>query len=144
MNLIFDKLNEKDLEDVALLYDAERPVITNREKMKKTFNLLKYNKDYFMITAKIDEEIVGFAKAVIHHDIFEENNNFMTIWSVRVKNEFRRQGVGTKLFYYIEKLAKEINCDFICLIAEKENEKANYFYRKLGYQCENGYVKFIN
>ena len=61
MNLIFDKLNEKDLEDVALLYDAERPVITNREKMKKTFNLLKYNKDYFMITAKIDEEIVETA-----------------------------------------------------------------------------------
>ncbi len=143
MNLVFERLKEEELEDVALLYDSEVDRITNRNKMKQTFNLLKSNKDYCMITAKIDGQVVGFAKAIINHDLFEENNNFMTLWSVRVKKEFRRKGIGTKLFKYIETMAKEYNCDFICLIANKKNKGANAFYQKIGYDRENGYVKFL-
>lgn len=81
MKLIFDKLKEEDLEEVAQLYDAERPMNTNRIKMKETFKKIKDNPDYQMIVVKCNGIIVGFAKAIIHHDIFEENNPFITIWS---------------------------------------------------------------
>ena len=143
MNLKFDKLTEKDLEEVAILYDAERPITTNRIKMVKTFNQIKDNPNYQMIVVKKEKEIVGFAKIVIHHDIFEENNPFITIWSLRVKKEYRRQGIATELFHYIENIAKEKNCEFICLMADKENESANKFYQSLGYECENGYLKIL-
>lgn len=143
IDLTFEQLREEHLEEVAMLYDAERPMDTNRVKMKQTFLKIKDNPDYCMIVVKHQEEIIGFAKVVIHHDIFEENNPFITIWSVRVKNTYRKQGIGTKLFQYIEKLAKDNHCEFICLIAEKENIGANTFYQKLGYECENGYVKFL-
>lgn len=144
MEINFSELEEKDLEQVAELYDAERPNQTNREKMYQTFQIIKDNPDYKMIVGKQGDEIVAFVKAIIHHDMFEENRPFMTIWSVRVNEKYRGQKIGTRLFEYIETLAKEIDAEFICLIAEKENQVANCFYEKLGYQCENGYVKFLN
>lgn len=143
MKLIFEKLKEEELEEVALLYDAERNVITNREKMIKTFNRIKDDEDYYMITAKLDDEVVGFTKAILNHDIFEENNDFITVWSLRVKKEFRRKGIAIRLIKYIEEIATNINCEFICLIAEKNNVSANSLYKKLGYKCENGYVKVL-
>lgn len=143
LNLNFEELKKEDLEAVRELYDAERPMNTNRAKMKKSFSGIKNNPAYRMIVVKSDEVIVGFANIVIHHDIFEECNPFMTIWSVRVKREYRRLGVGTKLFEHIENVAKKMNCEFICLIAERENIEANEFYKKLNYSCENGYVKMI-
>lgn len=143
MNLKFEKLTEEDLEAVAILYDAERPVTTNRTKMKKTFSQIKNNPDYQMIVVKEFQEVVGFANIMIHHDIFEENNPYMTIWSLRVKKEYRRLGIATNLFQYIETIAKEKNCEFLCLIADKTNEGANKFYKSLGYECENGYLKIL-
>lgn len=143
LELTFDSLKEEELEEVAKLYDAERPITTNRVKMKQTFAKIKDNPDYQMITVKNNGIIVGFAKVTIHHDIFEENNPFLTTWSVRVKKEYRRQKVGTRLFEYIEKIANDMNCEIICLIANKNNSGANQFYKKLGYKCENGYVKFL-
>ncbi len=44
--LTFDRLKEEELEEVAKLYDAERPIITNRVKMKQTFAKIKDNSDY--------------------------------------------------------------------------------------------------
>lgn len=85
VDLIFEKLKEEDLEEVAQLYDAERPMNTNRIKMLQTFKKMKDNPDYQMIVVKYNSVIVGFAQVIIHHDIFEENNPFITIWSVRVK-----------------------------------------------------------
>lgn len=144
MNIIFEKLKENDLETIAKLYDSERPITTNREKMYQTFEKIKNNPDYYIIVAKQNAEIVGFANAFIHQDIFEENKPFMTIWSVRIKKEYRRQGIGRKLFQYLEEIAHNIDCQFICLIAEKSNIGANAFYEKLGYKCENGYIKMLN
>lgn len=43
LELTFDKLKEEELEEVAKLYDAERPITTNRVKMKQTFAKNKNN-----------------------------------------------------------------------------------------------------
>ncbi len=144
MNIIFEKLKKEDLEEIAKLYDSERPMTTNRIKMYKTFDKIKNDNNYKMIVAKLSNEIVGFATVIINQDIFEENNPFMTIWNVRVKKEYRKQGIGKQLFQYIEKIANTAHCEFICLVAEKNNVSANVFYEKLGYKCENGYIKMMD
>lgn len=143
MDLIFDQLKEADLEEVAQLYDAERPMKTDRNKMKQTFNEIKGNPDYRMIVVKHEGIIVGFAKVVIHHDIFEKKNPFFTIWSVRVKKEYRRMKIGTRMFRYIEDMANSMNCEFICLLADTDNQGANEFYKNLKYEKANGYVRIL-
>lgn len=143
MDLVFGYLTEEDLEDVKELYDAERDVQTNMEKMKVTFAKIKDNPDYKMITVKHEGELVGFAKVVVHHDIFEDNNPYFSIWSVRVKLGYRRKGIATKLFEYIETLAKSMNVEFICLFADKDNKAANEFYKSINYDLDYGYVKWL-
>lgn len=143
MELIFDKLKEDDLEEVAQLYDAERPVNTNRNKMLQTFSKIKDNPDYQMIVVKFNGIIVGFAEVIIHHDIFEENNPFITIWSIRIKKEYRRLKIGTRLFEYIENMARKMNCEFMCLLADENNVAANEFYKSLNYEQINGYLKIL-
>ena len=48
------------------------------------------------------------------------------------------------MFNYIYEFAKENNCNFVSLIAEKDNKIAQAFYEKLGYNKEVGYVKLVN
>jgi len=139
----FEDIKEEDLSIVAELYDSESEYKTDLSKMKESYNKIKDNEFYKMIIAKEVEEIVGFAYINIHQDIFEKCKPFMTVWSLRVKETSRRKGIGTKLFKYIEDLAREIDCSFICLIAEVDNLGANSFYKSLNYNKENGYVKFI-
>lgn len=139
----FENIKKEDLSIVAELYDSDSEYKTDLSKMKESYNKIKDNEFYKLIVAKEDEAIVGFAYINIHQDIFEKCKPFMTIWSVRVKENYRRKGIGTKLFKYIEDLAREIDCSFICLIAEEDNVVANKFYKCLNYNKENGYVKFI-
>lgn len=96
-----------------------------------------------MIVVKFNGIIVGFAKVIIHHDIFEENNPFITIWSIRIKKEYRRLKIGTRLFEYIENMARKMNCEFMCLLADENNVAANEFYKSLNYEQINGYLKIL-
>lgn len=41
LELTFDRLKENELEEVAKLYDEERPITTNRVKMKQTFSIIQ-------------------------------------------------------------------------------------------------------
>lgn len=141
--LVFDILKENELEQVIKLYDVERTIKTNIEKSKLVFKEVINDSSICMITAKIKGEIIGFAQLQIHKDIFEEYNPYITVWSVRIKKEYRRKRFGTKLFEQIEKIANQNNCEFICLLADKENNVANCFYTKLGFETENGYVKVL-
>lgn len=142
MDITFDRLKEAELGEIAKLYDAERiGIVTSQEKMKKVFKQIENNPDYILLTAKKEGKIVAFAKIVVHEDIFEECKPYMTIWSVRVKKEDRRNKIGTVLFQKIEELAKQRNCDFLCLCADKENSIANAFYQSLKYTKVNGYIK---
>lgn len=142
-NIKFRKMLTEDLNQVVALYDSERNSPTDKNKMITVYDEVKDNPDYYFLVGEKDNQIVSFAKIIINKDIFESCNPFITVWSVRVKKELRGNGIGTKMFNYIESIAKKINCQFICLLAEKENVNANIFYNKLGYSCENGYVKFL-
>ena len=139
----YERLTQKDLEQVIDLYDKERPVRTEKIKAKEAFENIMENPEYILLVAKIETEVIAFAKMEIHQDIFENCKPYMTVWSVRVKEKYRRKKVGTNLFKQVEKMAEEKGCEFFCLLAEKENKAANHFYKSLGYELVNGYLKSI-
>lgn len=59
IDLTFEQLREEYLEEVAQLYDAERPMNTNRIKMKQTFHKIKDNQNYQMIVVKHNDRITN-------------------------------------------------------------------------------------
>ncbi len=40
-------------------------------------------------------------------------------------------------------MAKEMNCGFICLLADTDNIGAKKFYKKLNYKYATGYIKVL-
>lgn len=144
MQLIIEKLKLEDLKEAISIYDNNHGLETNYEKLVDVYESIYYNPLYHNIVAKLDGKIVGLATIIINYDIVEELKPFLTIWNFGIKEEYRRQKIGTKMFDYIYKFAKENNCDFISLIAQNENKIAQSFYEKLGYNKEVGYVKLIN
>ena len=85
-----------------------------------------------------DGELVGFMNVILHEDIVEECKDFATVWNVRAK--YKRQGIATKMFQYMENELRKLEVDFIDLTAVN-TEEANAFYQSLGYEKENGYFK---
>ena len=107
--------------------------------MYEKFNKLKNDEHYLFYSAvTADGELVGFMNVILHEDIVEECKDFATVWNVRAK--YKRQGIATKMFQYMENELRKLEVDFIDLTAVN-TEEANAFYQNLGYEKENGYFK---
>lgn len=143
-NLTIEKLKKEDLQEAISIYDNNHNLTTNYEKLFKEFDNIDNNPDYNNIVAKLDGKIVGFATIVINHDIVEELKPFLTVWNLGVHKDYRRSKIGTQMLDYIYEYAQSLDCQFIALIAEKNNIIAQQFYDSLGYIKMIGYVKLIN
>ena len=144
MNIIIEKLRKNDLKEAISIYDDNHNLKTNYEKLLNQYDLIYNNPAYNNIIAKVDGKIIGLATIIINYDIVEELKPFLTIWNFGIKEEYRRQKVGTKMFEYIYEFAKKNDCEFISLIADTDNVIAQSFYESLGYIKEVGYIKLIN
>ena len=144
MDVMIEKLKKEDLKEAIAIYDTNYNVKTNYDKLIKEYDKIYNNPDYNNIVAKIDNKIVGLATIVVNHDIVEELKPFLTVWNLGVHKDYRRMKIGTEMLNYIYKYAKQLDCEFIALITEKDNEIGQKFYESLGYYKQVGYVKLIN
>ena len=127
------------MEQLPDLYKSGFGKDTNVQKMYEKFNKLKNDEHYLFYSAvTADGELVGFMNVILHEDVVEECKDFATIWKVRAK--YKRQGIATKMFQYMENELRKLEVDFIDLTAVNTKE-ANAFYQSLGYEKENGYFK---
>lgn len=144
MEILIEKLRQEDLVVAINIYDKNYNTTTDYDKLLAVYKNIYNNPAYHNIVAKINNEIVGLATIIINYDIVEQLKPFLTVWNFCVKEEYRRNKVGTKMFEYIYQFAKQNKCEFISLIAEKGNTVAQSFYEKLGYIKEVGFVKLID
>lgn len=144
MNVVIEKLEKKDLKNAIEIYDVENSVKTNYDKLLSIYDNIYNNPLYHNIVAKVDGKIVGLASIIINYDIVLELKPFLTIWNFVIKKEYRRKGIGTKMFEYINEFAKKNNCNTISLITEPNNLVAQSFYDSLGYTKLVSYVKLVD
>lgn len=62
------------------------------------------------------------------------DKSYVEIAELYVREEYRRQGVATKLMNYIENIFKERNIKKFQLLTGKDNTAARAFYEKFGYK----------
>ena len=144
MEILIEKLKSEDLKDAINIYDKNHNTTTDYNKLLAVYDNIYNNSAYHNIVAKVNNKIVGLATVIINYDIVEQLSPFLTVWNFSVREEYRRNKIGTRMFEYIYQFAKQNKCDFISLIAEKDNIVAQTFYEKLGYIKEIGYVKLID
>ena len=114
-----------------LFLDVEE--VISMERLNK---LLETDSIY---VAKINGEIVGY----IIIDIKEKDNGFMryrkllSIDTLCIDEDFRGQGIGTKILEFAKNIAKEQNCTDMHLTVNPNNENAIKVYEKFGMKVYN-------
>lgn len=145
MKVTFSLLQEADLQETyQLCLDSfgESPAFA---EIQKTWELCKEDPHYRFLVGKINGTIVAYASMILFHNLFDGLRPIATLWYVCVSKTFRGCGVGTQLFQEIERIARAEQVEIITLTCLTENEKAQKFYRSLGYKedKEKAFVKYL-
>lgn len=124
---IIAKLHKLHVENRPDFYiENEHPI--NKKEYKAMLN----NQNKINIAYIIDDEIVGVCLATIK-DRIEKS---IYIDDIFVLEEFRHQGVVTKLYKQIESIAKDIGAKRIDLTVWQFNKTAMNFYKSLGMKTQ--------
>ena len=102
-----------------------------RQQLKKEIN--------FSIGAFQDNLLIAF---ILGDLIYVDKNTEYEILIIYVKNNYRRQGLATKLLIYLEKQKKVLKLKKIYLEVSKINNKAIFFYEKNNYKPTNIRAKY--
>ena len=110
--------------------DLEKSII---KKYRKDIwaRFVKGINDYDMI--KENDKIVGTVLGIVCHSIPLIGMPFMVVEDVVVKSEYRKKGIGKKLFDEIDRIALENNCGYSFLVSGERRKVAHIFYDKQGY-----------
>lgn len=101
------------------------------DKFSNVYNkgsiILEYNNNPFMkiIVFLIEDKVVGF---INYYEIYDR----IEIANFNVLDFFQNHGIGTKLLTYLIKKYRN-NYQNITLEVRKDNEKAIYLYKKMGF-----------
>lgn len=134
-NLIVSQIEEKDLEEVQkILKNTFKNNITY-EKMKEFYCQSKNDKNVHMYGYYVKDRLVGM---IIMDIAIIPSGKKATIYNLAVLEEYRRQGIATKLINIVEEIVKKENdIEKISLFSGIKRQEAHELYRKLGYNGDD-------
>lgn len=139
----FRKATTSDLKEIILMLANDplgtlREDVGNIEKYAKAFAGIASDAQQELIVVENDHsEIVGTFQLTFIQYLTHQGSLRVLVESVRVKENFRGQGIGEKMFRWIIEHAKEKNADVIQLTSDKQRPDAIRFYNKLGFTASH-------
>jgi PhnO protein len=141
MNFTTRQISPNDFEAIYFLISDLTGHDMDKTMTRAVFlkNLSDPNIHY--LVAEKETKIVGFislhVQTLLHH-----NNPTGEIQELIILPEYRGAGVGGILMNEMEEIAHSLNLEEIELTTRITREKAQYFYRKIGYNhTHNKFVK---
>ena len=141
-NIVISKLDSNDVKEAAKLVATladytldKRPdiFVPNYENWEANLTERLDNKDYHMIVAKENNNIVGTCIAEIKHigdDEVTKVRDILFIEYIVVKDEYKRNGIGTAMLNSMKEFIKANNIPSLELTVWGYNESAIKFYNK--------------
>ena len=141
-NIVISKLEMEDVKEAAKLVASladdtldKRPdiFIPNYENWELNLTERLDNKDYHMIVAKEDENVVGTCVAEIKHigdGEVTKIRDIMFVEYIVVKDEYKRNGIGTAMLNNMKAFMKDNNIPSLELTVWGYNEGAIKFYNE--------------
>jgi len=139
------KLINNDLPQLALLYKTFWNEDSDIQEMERIFEKLENNDTYIFLCAVENNKICGSIMGIICYELYGNCEPFLVVEDMIVDINYRRKGIGKKLFMELERLAKEKNCSQILLVTETDRKDACNFYESVGFDPikNKGYKKKI-
>lgn len=135
------EMAERDREQIAQYYFENirsctfMDHFTSEDAHKKIRDFIEHLKDHTAISYGAFEEdrLCGFIWAYPHQ--FREEKR-MYVNEIRVKEEYRNQGIGKELLRLVEDKAKDLGLGAVYLHAEAGNKDVRRLYEACGYMKE--------
>lgn len=148
IELIFRLATEDDLTDIISLL-ADDPLGALREKAGATvsnqylnaFSRIRSDSNQELTVTEFNGEIIGTFQLTFIQYLTHQGGLRAQIEAVRVKSAYRGQGIGTQLFSYAIRRAKEKGCSIVQLTTDKQRPGAIKFYEALGFAATHEGMK---
>lgn len=128
------KFRESDIDDV---YNISLRELTNSSWTKRMLMDTFASDTCIVYVAIIEGQVVGFCSAII---TCEDCN----ILDIAVSKDYKRMGIGTKLFGKVIKFAKLNKIPHLSLEVSGKNEIAINFYKKIGFDVISKRKKYYS
>lgn len=131
-----------DIPQLAMLYHQFWNEDSNILAMESQFDKLSKDERYILLSAVIDEKLVGSVMGIICQDLYGNCKPFLVLENMIVAQDSRRNSIGKALISRLEEIARTKDCSQIILVTELERNDACLFYEACGFQTNNkGYKK---
>tara|TARA_B100000900_G_scaffold371591_1_gene350927 strand:+ start:6962 stop:7459 length:498 start_codon:yes stop_codon:yes gene_type:complete len=142
IKLIGDDLSIAELDNIYKINQANVPEVGSIANVSEFQKLLFMGS--FNLIAKIDDEVIGYivclrensAYKSLNYKFFSESiSSFLYIDRVAIKDTYRHQGVGMKIYEQVFNKAIELGLPVVCEVNTKPiNEPSLKFHAKLGFE----------
>ena len=132
-NMHIERLKKQEIPQLLALYKELADYENSVEICEQIFYKIDSDENYYLLVAKENNKIIGTALGIVCYSIPVSAMPFMIIEDVVVKKEYRKKGVGKKLFEKLDKIANENNCAYSFLVSGEKRKGAHKFYLKQGY-----------
>jgi GNAT superfamily N-acetyltransferase len=119
-----------DLSDLARLNELFNEVVSTPDQLEARLAHPKCVE--IPIVAEIDNRVVGFAALRVAPSVFYKEAH-AELTEIYVEEPYRRQGVGSALVRFAERLARRKAAEEIILQTGRSNQGAQDFYSAMGY-----------
>ncbi|QGA80474.1 GNAT family N-acetyltransferase [Candidatus Nanohalobium constans] len=99
------------------------------------------DESYTFFFLEIDSEEVGYISLEEGNRSSREEEEYMAVIGLFVKERYREEGLGTELMSRAKEFAQEKDVDYMMVSAEWQNDRARKFYNENGFEEKK--VKFV-
>lgn len=148
MNLIFRKLdpeNERDVSQFNELMDDLTTHAHDTEKLRGCIRRMNAREDAYLTVAEDPESgrLCASALVVTFDDFCDDCRPLMIVENVVVHHDFRRRGIGGRVFEEIEAWGRACDVNYVVLCSAMHRVEAHQFYDAIGYQPVKGFKKYL-
>lgn len=121
----------KDQKNIECILSEFKPYLFNKnitDAMLKQLSV-KFSESAIVLMAGGLNENIGYAAFYCNN--ISERKGYLSM--IVVKDRYGHNGIGTKLLNEVIKISENSGMEFLCLKSDKQNIKANAFYKKHGF-----------
>lgn len=131
------RLIEKDeLNSLLSLYEhlnLDDPVLEVDEDLKKHWDDIISNPDYFYLVAEEDGNLVSTCNLTIIKNLTRQARSYGLIENVVTHPNYRKKGYGTAVLKKAVKIAEEHGCYKVMLLTSQKDDATLNFYQNAGF-----------
>lgn len=141
LELKYRRATVDDLTDIVTLLSNDelgksRECLTQPLDSRYLESFYKINNDpnQYLMVAELDNIIIGTCHSTLIPSLTFTGSTRLQIEAVRIKDDYRRRGVGEEMINEVIRYGKNQGASIIQLTTNKQRSEAILFYQRLGFK----------